>query len=89
MGPPAQLEARIARVKQALLRLGASHRSAQRRRARGPGDARPGGRVQPGAGAPGRQGLGARIRTESRDPVQFKTRSQAVAVYSVAPGQRP
>lgn len=36
-----------------------------------------------------RQGLGAGIHTESHGPVQFKTRSQAVAVYSVPPGQRP
>jgi GAF domain-containing protein len=33
--------------------------------------------------------VGAGIHTESHGPVHFKTRSQAVAVYSVPPGQRP
>ena len=35
-----------------------------------------------------RSGLGDGIRTESHGPVQFKTRSQSVPVYSVPPGQR-
>lgn len=35
-----------------------------------------------------RSGLGDAIRTESHGSVQFKSRSQAVAVYSVLPGQR-
>jgi class 3 adenylate cyclase len=36
-----------------------------------------------------RGGLGDGIRVEPHGPVQFKTRSQTVAVYSVPPGQRP
>ena len=35
-----------------------------------------------------RGGLGDAIRTESHGPAQFKTRSQAVPVYSVVAGQR-
>jgi len=34
-----------------------------------------------------RQGLGDAVRVESHGPVQFKTRSQPAAVYSVPPGQ--
>jgi class 3 adenylate cyclase len=33
-------------------------------------------------------GLSSSIRTESHGPVQFKTRSRTVTVYSVSPGQR-
>jgi class 3 adenylate cyclase len=36
-----------------------------------------------------RSGLSATIRVESHGPAQFKTRSQAVLVYSVPAGQRP
>jgi adenylate cyclase len=36
-----------------------------------------------------RGGLGERIRVESHGPVQLKTRSRTVAVYSVPPGQQP
>ncbi|HSL50428.1 MAG TPA: response regulator [Candidatus Deferrimicrobiaceae bacterium] len=36
-----------------------------------------------------RTGLGEDIRVESHGPAQFKTRSQAVVVYSVPAGQRP
>jgi class 3 adenylate cyclase len=36
-----------------------------------------------------RNGLADRIRVESHGPAQFKTRSEAVQVYSVPPGQRP
>ena len=35
-----------------------------------------------------RSALGEAIRVEARGPAQFKTRSQAVQVYSVAPGQQ-
>jgi class 3 adenylate cyclase len=35
-----------------------------------------------------RSGLGEQIRVESHGPTQLKTRSQAVSVYSVPPGQR-
>jgi adenylate cyclase len=35
-----------------------------------------------------RGGLGEGIRVESHGPAQFKTRSRAVAIYSVPPGQR-
>ena len=35
-----------------------------------------------------RGGLGERIRLESHGSVQFKTRSRAIAVYSVPPGQQ-
>jgi class 3 adenylate cyclase len=35
-----------------------------------------------------RAGLGEGIRVESHGPAQFKTRSQAVAIYSVPPGPR-
>jgi class 3 adenylate cyclase len=35
-----------------------------------------------------RAGLGEGIRVESHGPAQFKTRSQAVAIYSVPPGRR-
>jgi class 3 adenylate cyclase len=35
-----------------------------------------------------RGGLGERIRLESHGSVQFKTRSRAIAVYSVLPGQQ-
>jgi class 3 adenylate cyclase len=36
-----------------------------------------------------RSGLGDAIRVEPHGPAQFKSRSQAVPVYSVPPGQRP
>ncbi len=36
-----------------------------------------------------REGLGDGIRVESHGPAQFKSRSQAVQVYSVPAGQRP
>ena len=36
-----------------------------------------------------RSGLGDGVRVESHGPVLFKTRSQAVQVYSVTAGQRP
>jgi class 3 adenylate cyclase len=36
-----------------------------------------------------RSGLDESIRVESHGPVQFKSKSQAVAVYSVTPGARP
>ena len=36
-----------------------------------------------------RAGLGDGIRVESHRPAQFKTKSQAVPVYSVPPGQQP
>jgi adenylate cyclase len=36
-----------------------------------------------------RNGLGDGIRVESHGPVQFKTRSQTIGVYSVPPGPRP
>lgn len=36
-----------------------------------------------------RAGLGADIRVESHGPAQFKTRRQAVGIYSVSPGPRP
>jgi class 3 adenylate cyclase len=36
-----------------------------------------------------RNGLGEGIRVQSHGPAQFKTRSQAVRVYSVPPGQAP
>jgi adenylate cyclase len=36
-----------------------------------------------------RSGLGDGIRIESHGPVQFKTRSHTVRIYSVPPGQRP
>jgi class 3 adenylate cyclase len=35
-----------------------------------------------------RSGLGEQIRVESHGPTQLKTRSQAVSIYSVPPGQR-
>jgi class 3 adenylate cyclase len=35
-----------------------------------------------------RDGLDGRLRVEPHGPVQFKTRSQPVPVYSVPPGQR-
>jgi class 3 adenylate cyclase len=36
-----------------------------------------------------RAGLGGGIRVASHGPAQFKSKSQAVPVYSVPPGQRP
>jgi adenylate cyclase len=36
-----------------------------------------------------RSGLGEGIRVESHGPTQLKTRSQAVPIHSVPPGQRP
>jgi class 3 adenylate cyclase len=36
-----------------------------------------------------RSGLSEKIRVEPQGPAQFKSRSQAVQVYSVPPGQRP